>query len=376
MSRWSDPVPDEFDPTVDLGLPPDRYVLCSCWGFLTRNNDIRQLCGRFIDDGEHFFDVLERYDRLTSYVLNREDATAGSYYKWCVPFLKAFGATDHLIHKYSVQDLEMMPNAARTMKHIAGQMETYITTSMFEHGTMEVVERLGTNMLHITDSKLCIDQMMMGRADARKLKDIAKEIVHLDVPETFYELNVPTELLEEDIEIIKLMDSVISTRIAEAGAMGLMEATDAMTSHKKAYRMLDIRRLTAIDLDCTMYIGSSATDFQPLDLIRDANGLAISFNGEEFAVRGSNVAVLSEDTTVASIFAAMFMDKGPLHALEIAENWNREYLENLEFPDQPLMDTFLREHPDELPEVYRVTDSNVDEISKKSDEYRKRILKN
>ena len=48
-------MPDEFDPTVELGLPPDRYVICSCWGFLTRHNDARKLCGRFIEDGEHFF---------------------------------------------------------------------------------------------------------------------------------------------------------------------------------------------------------------------------------------------------------------------------------------------------------------------------------
>ncbi len=181
--------------------------------------------------------------------------------------------------------------------------------------------------------------------------------------------------MDEDVTIIRTLDSVFPGKISSLGAMGLMESADPMTSHKKAYRMLDIRRLTAIDLDSTMYIGSASTDFQPLDLVRDANGLAISFNGEEFTVRGSNVAVLSEDTTVASVFASVFFDKGTTNATMMAENWSREYLRKMDFPDQALLDAFLRENPDELPEVHLVTEKNVDEISKRSDAFRKTIVR-
>ena len=367
-------MPDEFDPTVELGLPPDRYVMCSCWGFLTRNNDVRDLCGDFIENGKHFFDVLERYDRLTSYVLSREDATAGSYYKWCVPFLKASGATDHLMHEYSKKNLQIMPNAKRTMNYISNLLPSYITTSMYEHGMMEVLERLNFPLCQVSDTKLCIDQSMMGRSEARKIRDLTAEINKLRVPGEFYELNIPTELMNADIEIIKTLDSVFPSQISTLGAMGLMESCDPMTSHRKAYRMLDIRRLTSIDLESTMYIGSAATDFQPLDLVRDAQGLALSFNGEEFTVRGCNIAVMSEDTTVAALFASAFADKGAYSASLIAENWSRDYLKNMDFSDQALLETFLREHPDDLPEVHLVTDKNVEEISKRSDAYRKSII--
>lgn len=365
---------DEFDPTTELGLPPDRYFICTCRGFITRNNDLRDLCGRFIDDGKHFFDVLERYDRLTSYVLNREDATSGSHYKWAIPFLKAYGATDAYIHKFLVEDMSMMDNAQRTMRYITNLLPSYMTSSIYEHGLMEVMERLDTRLLETACSNLCIDQCMMGRAESRKLRDIAKTVSRLKVPKNFYELNVPTELMDEDIQIIKTMDDVLGNSVPDAGAMSLMESADVMTSHKKAYRMLDIRRLMAIDLDCTMYIGSASTDFQPMDLVRDAQGLSIAFNGEEFAVRGCNVAVLSDDTTVAAIFAGIFTDKGPQSSVELAENWSREYLRKMDFPDINLMETFLKEHPRKLPEVHAVTDSNVDEISKRSDAYRKSLL--
>jgi len=83
---------------------------------------------------------------------------------------------------------------------------------------------------------------------------------------------------------------------------------------------------------------------------------------------------MSEDTTVAALFASAFADKGAFFASQIAENWSRDYLRNMDFSDQALLETFLREHPDDLPEVYLVTEKNVEKISKRSDAYRKSII--
>lgn len=80
--------------------------------------------------------------------------------------------------------------------------------------------------------------------------------------------------------------------------MSLMESVTPVTSHKKAYQLLDIRRQTNIDLDSTFYMGGDNTDFQALDLVRDSGGVAVAFNGTDFAVRGSTIAILSKDSTV------------------------------------------------------------------------------
>ena len=101
-------MPGEFDPAEELGLFPDRIFVCNCRGFITKNNYLRDLCARFIRNGAHFFDVLVRYDELTAYVLGREEATAGNFVKWVVPFLKANGATDHLIDRFGMEDMQLM----------------------------------------------------------------------------------------------------------------------------------------------------------------------------------------------------------------------------------------------------------------------------
>ena len=80
----------EFDTLDDLGFINDKQFVCSCWGFLTRNNGTRDICERFIGDGGHFFDIISRYDSLCAYVLDREDGRTGNTMKMIAPFLKAF----------------------------------------------------------------------------------------------------------------------------------------------------------------------------------------------------------------------------------------------------------------------------------------------
>lgn len=88
----------EFDPTEELKQFSNKIFICNCRGFLTKNNNIRDICDKMIHNGGHFYDVLVRYDYLVSYVLGREEAIMGNSLIWILPFLKAFGATDHLIH--------------------------------------------------------------------------------------------------------------------------------------------------------------------------------------------------------------------------------------------------------------------------------------
>lgn len=364
----------EFDPAAELGLFPDKTFICSCRGFITKNDSVRDLCERFIRNGGHFYDVLARYDDLTAYVLGREEATGGRCIKWAVPFLKAFGATDHLIKKFSRETMEFMPNAARTMGYISKILPTFISSSMYEHTMMEVMDALDAPLCEQYCSQAEIDQANFSRTEARKIRDMAEEITALRIPKVKYELNVPMEVDEADVRIIKTLDSIFQDRMPELSAMNLMESISIVTAHKKAYQLLDIRRQTNIDLDSTFCIGGDKSDFQTMDLVKDSGGMAISYNGSEYAVRGCNIAILSKESTAGAVFAAEFYDKGLQAVLDLASNWERSYLKKADVHDTHLMETMLAENPRKLPEVFIIDKDNVDEISEKSDAYRKKIL--
>ena len=364
----------EFDTLDDLGFINDKQFVCSCWGFLTRNNGTRDICERFIGDGGHFFDIISRYDSLCAYVLDREDGRTGNTMKMIAPFLKAYGATDLQVHNTSAESLELMPKAGHTMRYALNVMPTFITTGLYEHDVMNICEALEIPMGNLTCTDLSLDSHDMPRQEARVLREKISEISALRLPRIEYPLNVPMELDELDVRMLKVMDEIGETVNSLDSAGTIMRSMSSIGSNEKAYTLLEIRRRTSIELDGTAYIGSDTSDYQAMELVNESGGLALSFNGEDFAVRGSNIAVLSNDCTVAAVILQEFYNSGIEGVLDLAENWNMDYIESRSFSDPYLVEAMLRENPKKLPEVYAVNKGNVDEIAKKSAAYRKKIL--
>lgn len=364
----------EFDTLDDLGFINDKQFVCSCWGFLTRNNGTKDICERFIRDGGHFFDIISRYDSLCAYVLDREDGRTGNIMKMIAPFLKAYGATDLQVHNTSANALELMPKAGHTMRYALNVMPTFITTSLYEHDVMNICEALEIPMGNLTCTDMSLDSHDMSRQDGRVLREKVSEISSLRLPRIEYPLNVPMELDELDIRMLDVMDEVTETVDSLESANALMRSMSSIGSNEKAYTLLEIRRRTSIELDGTAYIGSDTSDYQGMELVNESGGLSMSFNGEDFAVRGSNIAVLSNDCTVAAVILQEFYNSGIEAVLDLAENWNEDYIRSRNFSDPYLVDAMLEENPKKLPEVYAVNRDNVDDIAKRSSAYRKKML--
>jgi len=364
----------EFDTLDELGFVNDKQFICSCWGFLTRNNGTRDLIDRFVRNGGHFYDVVSRYDSLCTYVLNRDISSLGHTMKITAPFLKAFGATDLQMHNASAETLELMPEAGTTMRYALNVMSTFITTSLYEHDVMNICDSLDIPMGNINCTELSLDAQDMSRHDARALRDAASIVTSLRIPKTEYLLDVPMELDPLDIKILKTMDDLTVELMAMESASSMMRSMTSVGSNDKAYALLEIRRKTSIDLDGTAYIGSDTSDYQSMELVKESGGLALSFNGADFAVRGSNVAILSNDCTVAGVLLQEFYNGGIEAVLDLVNNWDRKSLKKGSYSDPHLMEAMLAANPKKLPEVVAVNRQNVEEISKKSTAYRKRIL--
>ncbi len=364
----------EFDTLDDLGFINDKQFVCSCWGYLTRNNGTKDICERFIRDGSHFFDIISRYDSLCAYVLDREDGRTGNTMKMIAPFLKAYGATDLQVHSTSANALELMPKAGHAMRYALNVMPTFITTSLYEHDVMNICDALEIPMGNLTCTDLSLDSHDMTRQDSKILREKMSEISSLKLSKVEYPLNIAMELDEADIKMLSVMDDVTETIESVDSASAIMRSMSSIGSNEKAYTLLEIRRRTSIELDGTAYIGSDTSDYQAMELVNESGGLALSFNGEDFAVRGSNIAVLSNDCTVAAVILQEFYNSGIEAVLELAENWNEDYIRNRSFSDPYLVEAMLKENPKKLPEVYAVNKDNMDEIARKSSAYRKKIL--
>ncbi|MDR1690428.1 MAG: hypothetical protein LBR42_01115 [Candidatus Methanoplasma sp.] len=366
---------NEYDPVAELGLVHDKQLVCSFKGFLQLNDSSRDLCQRFIGKGDKFCDMISRYDDVITYVLNRTEGRSGNTSRFIAPFLKAFGMTDYAAMEYCGRSLKLMPESKRVIRHMMETLPTFATTSSYEHNVMNVSNELDIPTGLIDCSEVDFDDYDLSRQEARSLREMAYSVTNLRMPMQEYELNVPTRLHQDELDMVRTLDDIFHSKIGELPISEMMRKMKSVGASEKAHFLIDLRKRTQIDFDGTAFIGGDITDIHALDAVCDRGGLAMSFNGCDFAVRKSNVAVMSRDCTVAAVLVQEFYNEGIGAVYDLIENWNRETLMKKDFPDPYLMSTMLASNTKKLPEVHIVTKDNVDEIAKKSDKYRKNLFK-
>ncbi len=364
----------EYDHMAELGLTADKQFVCCDFGFISRTNCIRELCARFIRNGDKLYDVINRYESVTSYALSREGQGAALAIRTLIPFLKAFGITDALTYSYCNQFMDTLPGSKDALTYITSQMPTFMTTDSFEHYVMNLSDNTEFPLMNISFNSLSFDAMELSRPDAKKLREIANKLTNMRVSDECYTVSNNKYLNPLDSKIVDEMDDVISKEMERLELTETLKKMTLIGGNEKAYAVLELCRKNDIEMSDTVMVGSSNNDFQAMDLVRDSEGLAIAFNGSEYAIRGSNVAILDSRPITAALLATEFYNGGIETVYNMIENWDRKSLEEMCVADRHLLNKFFEEHPKKLPIVFKVDDNNIDEIVMTSAEYRGRLL--
>jgi energy-converting hydrogenase A subunit R len=107
-------------------------------------------------------------------------------------------------------------------------------------------------------------------------------------------------------------------------------------------------------------------------LVKEGGGLAVSFNGNDYSVRESDVAVLSGDTTVTSVLAERFSRQGKEAALSLVDEWSPAGLKK-HIVSQELCERMVMVFSGGFPQVERVTPENVERLKRESNVFRKTV---
>jgi energy-converting hydrogenase A subunit R len=152
----------------------------------------------------------------------------------------------------------------------------------------------------------------------------------------------------------------------------VFEEVNPVGGVEKANAILDSLKRTGGELADVIYVGDSITDVQAFELVRDGRGVAVSFNGNGYAVRSADICCISKDTVVLSLLASVFYRGGRDGVLELAQKWSRSSIEGRAVEEE--VGTRLQFLPDEdFPRVELIAQSNVSRLIEESEEFRKRV---
>jgi energy-converting hydrogenase A subunit R len=341
-----------------------------CEGPIVLNDNALELAAHFIPEGEDFFAKLSGYDDYLAGIVKKPGYRAGSTLAMILPFLKAFGASNKKIEYYSLYHIKMLPGAIGTFKYIQSKMPLFLISASYSPFALALGQKLGVPPENVYSTKMDIDQYKLSAADAMHLKQLAKEILSLPP------LNIPASVTSADYlapqvkSAISRLDQIIWQEVMSMECGRVLSEVNPVGGIEKANALKDSVKRTDSALSEVMFIGDSITDLEALELAKENQGLAVSFNGNSYAVSSAEIACISSNTIVTAVLAEVFFRKGREGVLAIAANWSPSALRESDI-DSDLMGRFFATYKREFPLVEVINESTKDRLIEQSETFRK-----
>ncbi|MBS7643061.1 hypothetical protein KEJ26_00495 [Candidatus Bathyarchaeota archaeon] len=348
-----------------------KVFISDCEGPISKNDSALEFAECFIPSGSYFFTLISKYDDVLSDVLKRPGYAAGSTLKLILPFLKAYGATNQKMRKYSFRHMLLLPGAKKTLQFTNKNLFSFIVSTAYEQYMSVLCDVTDFPCKNVYCSRVDLDKYRIPKREVEKLKKIVEEIVTtpiIKVPEGAKSLN---EFSKRDQETIRRFDEIFFEDIPEMECGRIVEEANVMNGVEKANTIKDIVNRLGMRLYDVIYVGDSITDVQAYRIVRENGGLTISFNGNRYAIREAEVAVISGNTIVTSVLADVFNRYDKETVIKLVEKWDYSTLEK--YCNRVLLNCMLELYPKNLPKVELITQSNRERLIEESSTFREKI---
>jgi len=329
-----------------------RVFISDCEGPISINDNAFELAGHFIEDGENFFTILSKYDDILVEKVKKEGYKAGGTLKLIVPFLKSYGATNKDIVKFSRENVLLLPGAKDTLQFVNKVMPSFIVSTSYEQYIRALCDLIEFPFENTYSTKLDIDKYSITPLDKEKLIEFRKTILE-----------------DPDFEVI---DKIFWDEIPKTEISKLMEKVDPVGGEGKKEAVLDIAGKFGFENSDIMYVGDSITDVEPLKFAKEQGGLAISFNGNEYALREAEIAIMADNTVMTSIIADLFNRYGKDEVIKFINAYmddTKDAINNYTINDD-LKEAIKQVN---LPKVAIVSDENYEMLVDESKAFRRLV---
>jgi len=352
--------------------PAQRVFVSDCEGPISKNDNAFELASHYIPDGSRFFTVISRYDDVLADVVKRPGYRAGDTLKLILPFLKAYGASNRGMRAYSSRRVLLVPGAKDTLKFVRGAMPSFVVSTSYEQYMRSLCDLVDFPFENVYCTQLDLDKYQIDEEEKKQLKRFREEISRMPIIEIPKDAKSLSDLPKNYRDAVERLDEIFWKEISEMRIGKILREVNPVGGSEKAKALQDIAARLNCDLSDLMYVGDSITDVSVFRMVRGAEGLTVSFNGNEYAVREAEVAVLSENSVITSILADIFNRFGRENALSLVEEWSHSALKR-HHVNSALRERIMKLYPKSLPQVKRITTNNMTRLMKESSIFRKSV---
>jgi energy-converting hydrogenase A subunit R len=350
-----------------------RVFISDCEGPISKNDNAYEITDQFVPNGNKLFTLISRYDDVLADVLKKPNYSAGSTLKLILPFLKAYDVTDEQMEEFSAQNLILIADSRDTLQHVQSVANAFIVSTSYAHYIKALCKAVDFPYENTYCTKLSLDNYAVTEPERLRLKELAEEIVQMPIIAMSPKAKTIEDFSAADQETIGRLDTIFWSEIAGMSIGRVFSEVTTVGGRQKAAAIEDAVAKLSVPLEEVMYVGDSITDVEAFQLVGANGGLTVSFNGNNYAVRNAEVAVLSANSIVTAVIADVFCRQGKQAALNLVKNWNLQALERSGVVSLALLDHLFTLYPQSLPKVQIVTAENVEPLANESSEFRKLV---
>lgn len=346
--------------------------ISDCEGPISKNDNAFELTAYFVPNGAHIFTVISKYDDVIADVLKRCGYKAGDTLKLILPFLKAYGITDRKMRVFSAKNLVLIPKVKEALGFIREVTDAYIVSTSYEHYIKALCRAINFPFENAYCTKVEIDKYTLKEREKKRLKELAAEIAKMPIIEIPSGAKTLEDFPEKYKQVIQRLDEIFWDEIAKMEIGKLFNEVNPIGGREKAEAVKQIIEQLDLSLSDTAYVGDSITDVEAFRMVRREGGLTISFNGNEYAVREAEIAIMAENALITAVLAETFCKYDREGVLKLVEAWSNNSLKTLEISPK-IKNMFFEAYSVRLPTVEIVKKENMERLIKESTSFRKSV---
>lgn len=345
-----------------------RQFNTDCEGPVSKNDNAFELSQKFIPQGGELFAKLSKYDDFLADIVKKPGYKAGDTLRLILPFLKAYGVTDDGIREFSSQNILLVPKADIALKYIESIMPTFIISTSYRPYINALCQMIDFPIQNTYCTEMAIDKYQIPEAEIRRLKDLHDEILTLPPVEFPASAASREDLDERSVVCVDRLDEIFWEELPNMKSGKLLEDVNPTGGFEKAEAIKKSCKRTRIKLADVMYVGDSITDTEAMGLVKDAGGVAVSFNGNRYAIRSADIACISPNAMILAFLAFTFKEYGIESILYLASEWKSEKATLKKQTGRDMPDFFAEDT-----DLYLIEDSDMEALVSRSESFRKQV---
>ena len=298
--------------------------------------EVMKLIGK---EGAFIFEVISRYDDIIS-LEGREGYEPGDTLALIVPFFLLHGITGEDIKKVS-ERAKIIEGAEYLFERLqAENWDIYIISTSYEQHAYNIGHQLGVPEDHIICTNLSLKLLRKVLSKTlRKKNALPKKYLYTVKKAEDDILALHSDIDSDDTgRIVTRLDEFFFHQLPALGFD--VFSSRVIGGKRKAEAIRAIAHEKGIALRDVIAVGDSITDYKMLNEVTAHDGVAVVFNGSEYAVPYANVGLASIDIRFLYLVCEAFARGGKVAALDLVTDWedNRSNFEKnpVDIPDSDI----------------------------------------